>query len=61
MSKMAPVYNLIEQEDEAERLQAIFNATLQNLVEAKEYLWLLFSTETSCYSAQLQIGVDSLF
>lgn len=42
MSKMAPAYNLSEQEDEAERLQAIFNAILQNLTEAKEYLWTLF-------------------
>lgn len=42
MSKMAPVYYLSEQEDEAERLQAIFSASLQNLIEAKEYLWTLF-------------------
>lgn len=42
MSKMAPVYNLNEQEDGAERLQAIFSAILQNLIEAKEYLWTLF-------------------
>lgn len=42
MSKMAPAYNLDEQEDEAERLQVIFGSSLQNLIEAKEYLWTLF-------------------
>lgn len=42
MSMIAHAYKLSKQEAEAERLQVIFNSILQHLIEAKEYLFVLF-------------------
>lgn len=42
MSMIAHAYKLSKHEAEAERLQVIFNSILKHLIEAKEYLFVLF-------------------